>query len=977
MRDRLHELQQFQTPPTPEPQPPAPTTPSKTTKPKLKRFASLRVKSRPSSSETLVADEFDQDPDKITTSQTQPRPASKKQPRTYTTIQSFATTISASTKASGFARRRQTTTIELRQTIKQDQDQNEESTTTSSSTFNEQEDEISTKTDVLLTRVDEIGAQVHSLTIQITRLKNSIAEFETDPAHGMWNPSFHAHQQSTMDSFAKAIIAEKVDVIRDAIRRVKVETLGLSEGLLLEQGKEVAVGGQYHQFRQLVQFHKRKLAKDVGACSDEFKRVVEGMMKRENGVLQLSLKTVRGNAKDDSTWITSESAKTVFADSICLQTINTSERPSAQEAQMKLDSLIQARHDLDSELDREREWKNLESGMTDLVDLFGEMRHIVEFQRRIALGVCGGIVGLLALRDVWQLAVVLLGGSVTRYQLFLRWRLKTFHVEKLVHSSAQLFEPWALVLVLALFGIVQSARRRGLVRYVVAAGAFLLLLRWVAKDIASIYDNATTFNHHTDSGHTYSYAQHHAEAILPVEFANIVLKRIEQARQIAEASNATDHDWLHAMRGVNYPIAFMMPDYYFVFPWSFVFLFLACLAASSLTHRYSVHWSSKGRLRFVKRYPDPEETEGNDTWDTLVDNPDLDPAALSLADQYSAKMEATRLLNNLQQNPETAAVGISIDMPDIPQSETPLAIFPIKDPNASQIEIGNQLRKRRDLHRRITRNVFLGITFIVLFLDLSQAFTIASIKSRIESGKMQNPNVILIVDLGVVPDDYNPPALDDVKVSPTPVAAAIDPSTNMTAEKGTIDSNVSFKGTKHATPHHFPMRPPPQTRPWVPEYPLPMTTFLALMFLVKLAAPPLFAPRVRLRLYKDKLVAIPLTYPVQYKTINFSDIIAIEVRGEETPSGTLYLRHRKYVKIDGAINRTRPFQSVRGYLYSGLGDLGRTSAEDHYLVMLRTREGVEEWGVQVQGMSVDRLRDMLDGAIAAHHASLRAVAGLV
>ncbi|KAI9330508.1 hypothetical protein BDR26DRAFT_871429 [Obelidium mucronatum] len=591
-----------------------------------------------------------------------------------------------------------------------------------------------------------------------------------------------------------------------------------------------------------------------------------------------------------------------------------------------------------------------------------------KFQQRIGLGIAGGLCGLLALRDVWQLATVLLGGTVTRYQLFLRWRLKTFHVEHA--TAAALFEPWALVLVAFLFSVAQSTRRRGALRYVVAAGAVAMLLRWVAKDVASIYDQSTTFNHLTDAGHTYSYAQHHAEAIVPVEFGNLILKRIEEARLVAEAENATDHDWLHAMRGVNYPVAFMMPDYYFAFPWSFIFLFLACLGASSLTHRYSVHWSSKGRLRFVKRYPDPEETEGNDTWDTLVDNPDLDPAALSLADQYNAKMEATRLLNNIQQDPEAA--GISITMPDIPQSETPLAIFPIKDPNESQIEIGNQLRKRRDLHRRITRNVFLGITFIFLFLDLSQMATIASLKSRIASGKMKSPNMVLIVDLGVIPDDYNPPSLDEMQAIAATASAAVDPNTNLTKEKGAVDGNVTFTGTKHGNgaPHHYPMRPPPKTREWIPEYPLPMTTFLAIMFLVKMAVPPLFAPRVRLRLYKDKLVAIPLTYPVQYKTIQFADIIAIEIKGEETPSGTLYLRHRKYVKVD-RIDRTRPFTSVRGYLYSGLGDLGRSSAEDHYLVMLRTKADVEEWGVQVQGMSVDRLRDMLDGAIVAYHAANR------
>ncbi|KAJ3055672.1 hypothetical protein HDU99_007521, partial [Rhizoclosmatium hyalinum] len=376
-----------------------------------------------------------------------------------------------------------------------------------------------------------------------------------------------------------------------------------------------------------------------------------------------------------------------------------------------------------------------------------------------------------------------------------------------------------------------------------------------------------------------------------------------------------------------------------------------------------------GRMRFVKRYPDPEETEQNDTWDTLVDNPDLDPAALSLADQYSAKMEKARLLN-LQQQPNDTDVegGFSINMAsvEVPKAETPLTIFPIKDPNESQIAIGDQLKQRRDFQRKMTKRVFLVIALIFLFLDLSQVWTISDMKSRIASGKMKSPNMIMVVDLGTVPDDYTPP---DIKEMDKAVdAAVVDEKTGMTKEKGSIDKNITFKGTKTTTPHHWAMRPPPITREWIPEYPLPATAFILLLFLFKIAIPPLFAPRVRLRLYKDKLVAIPLTYPVQYKTMHFSDVVGIEIKGEETPSGTLYLRHRKFIKTNEVMDRSKPFKSVRGYLYSGLGDLGQQSPEDAYLVMLRCKSGVEDWGVQVQGMSVDRLRDLLDQTIATYWA---------
>ncbi|KAJ3393974.1 hypothetical protein HDU84_000473 [Entophlyctis sp. JEL0112] len=566
--------------------------------------------------------------------------------------------------------------------------------------------------------------------------------------------------------------------------------------------------------------------------------------------------------------------------------------------------------------------------------------------QRIALAALASVTILLAFRDLWHLCVLLSGGTVIRYHLLMKWRFKTFHIERLSLSYPQMFEPWAFVLLAAVSALFLVARRRGLLRYAMGICAFGLLLRWVVKDILAIYDASSTYNHHIDSAHSFEYAQHHAETVLPAALAEAILQRIEQARQIAEASNATDHDWLHAMRGVRYPIIFSPPDYYFAFPWSFVFLFLFGLAASALTHRYSVHWTTKGRIRFVKRYPDPEETETNDTWDNLVDNPDLDPATLSLGDQLNSRMDS---INS----------GESTFASSVPKSETPLVLFPIKDPNESQIAIGDQLRERRDFQRRMARNAFLAVFLIFFLLDVTSIYTVASMRHRIAAGLMKNPNTILIIDLGVVPENYSAPTAVDQVV--------VDPATNLTTAKGYVDPLISFTSNDGATPHHYPQRPPPLTREWIPEYQFPATPFVIVVMLIKLAVPPLFAPRVRLRLYKDKLVAIPLSYPVQYKSINFEDIVAIEIKGEETPSGTLFLRHRKYVKTEGFIVRTRKFKIVRGYLYSGLGDLGKMSPEDHYLVMLRTRDGAEDWGVQVQGMSVERLRDILDGAISEFH----------
>ncbi|KAJ3285226.1 hypothetical protein HDU79_007480 [Rhizoclosmatium sp. JEL0117] len=212
-------------------------------------------------------------------------------------------------------------------------------------------------TDILCTRIDNLQTSLHSLQIQLTRLTHSIAEFETDPTHGMWNSPASPDSPT---SFAKAIIAEKVDVFRDALRTVKREILALGVGV--------------EGCGQMVQFQKCKMAKEVARLSDEFRAVVEGMVKRENGVLELSVKSKLGVGAGE--WITSD------------KSFQTSSGIRVDEAKTTLERLVQSRDELDLELDREREWKKLEEGMTELVDLFGEMRCIVEIQDHQFTTIC-------------------------------------------------------------------------------------------------------------------------------------------------------------------------------------------------------------------------------------------------------------------------------------------------------------------------------------------------------------------------------------------------------------------------------------------------------------------------------------------------------------------------------------------------------------------------------------------------------------
>jgi hypothetical protein len=131
--------------------------------------------------------------------------------------------------------------------------------------------------------------------------------------------------------------------------------------------------------------------------------------------------------------------------------------------------------------------------------------------------------------------------------------------------------------------------------------------------------------------------------------------------------------------------------------------------------------------------------------------------------------------------------------------------------------------------------------------------------------------------------------------------------------------------------------------------------------------PPFTSPRVRIAIYADKLVAIPLMIPLQYYTLQFKDIVGIDIRGEETPSGTMYYRYRKYghnaEDIVAPGLRGTNYKSLRGYLYSGLGDLGTTTPEDDYLVILRTKQGIQPCAVNVQGMGIEKLRDVLDSSI--------------
>ncbi|ORY50043.1 hypothetical protein BCR33DRAFT_713622, partial [Rhizoclosmatium globosum] len=135
-----------------------------------------------------------------------------------------------------------------------------------------------------------------------------------------------------------------LDVFRDALRTVKREILALGVGV--------------EGCGQMVQFQKCKMAKEVARLSDEFRGVVEGC------------------PSWGCEWITSD------------KSFQTSSGIRVDEANTTLERLVQSRDELDLELDREREWKKLEDGMTELVDLFGEMRCIVEIQDHQFTTIC-------------------------------------------------------------------------------------------------------------------------------------------------------------------------------------------------------------------------------------------------------------------------------------------------------------------------------------------------------------------------------------------------------------------------------------------------------------------------------------------------------------------------------------------------------------------------------------------------------------
>ncbi|KAJ3315787.1 hypothetical protein HDU76_002088 [Blyttiomyces sp. JEL0837] len=401
---------------------------------------------------------------------------------------------------------------------------------------------------------------------------------------------------------------------------------------------------------------------------------------------------------------------------------------------------------------------------------------------------------------------------------------------------------------------------------------------------------------------------HHMEAYLTPQQAEMVIEAAKKAQLAAD--NSSDHDWLHSIKGnLNFPVLITTPDYDFQFPWSYICLFLCGLAWSALTHR----------LRFVPRYPDPEDAENaNDSWENIADQPAIDTTNLSIAEQLAAK-EAFDDPNSSHQHRE------------------PIHRFPIKNPSEHQIETGLHMREQRDTKRKAAR-VFLGmlIAFVIL-TDMGALLRVADIKDKVERGEIHAPRVILVIDFGTLP------------------------------EGETAHAPVTIEGKEGEALTHVPQRKLPFTREWKPEFPLPMSTFIFLFGLIHLALPPLSTPRVRLLVYDDKIVAIPITYPLQYFTLNFSDVTGIDVKGEETPSGTMYFRHRRYVQQPREVSESFPqkshYKTLRGYLYSGLGDLGVMTIEDSFLVILRTREGVQPWGVQVQGMGIERLRDLLDDVI--------------
>ncbi|KAJ3414370.1 hypothetical protein HDV05_006644 [Chytridiales sp. JEL 0842] len=405
---------------------------------------------------------------------------------------------------------------------------------------------------------------------------------------------------------------------------------------------------------------------------------------------------------------------------------------------------------------------------------------------------------------------------------------------------------------------------------------------------------------------------HRIETYLTPDQAKRVVQLAKEAQERASLANSTDHDWLHLIK-LDHPLSFMTPI-------------------------YTIHWGKRS-IRFVPRYPDPEEAEGrSDTWDNISDEPEPE----NLGDQIAAKEAAT---------------------------VEPIYRFPIKDPTETQIKHGLELRARRDRHRKLGRTFLTIIVGFFLFNDCLTVWRVREQKYRIETGLMEPPFVVLVVDAGNITDGnaFLPAAINGDGV----ILTHADRNVSEASVNGT---NSTTGAVQLQMPSHYAQRPLPVIKQFRFGYPLPIITFFFFFGLLHLAMPPLFTPRARIAIYEDKLVAIPLMIPIQHQTLLFSDVIGIDIRGEETPSGTMYFRYRRYVHDAGDMQTPGAwlkYKQIRGYLYSGLGDLGILTAEDQYLVILRTRSGVQPVALNVQGLGIEKLQVLLDSVITNWRATSR------
>jgi hypothetical protein len=196
-------------------------------------------------------------------------------------------------------------------------------------------------------------------------------------------------------------------------------------------------------------------------------------------------------------------------------------------------------------------------------------------------------------------------------------------------------------------------------------------------------------------------------------------------------------------------------------------------------------------MRFVPRYPDPEEAEGSDTWDNVSDEPE----------------------------PET--LGEQLEAKKAPKIE-PVYRFPIMNPTDTQIQNGIELRERRDRMRMIRNRIMAIILGIFLFNDVLTVWSVWDTKSRIAAGLMEPPFVVLVVDAGKLVD--GPSAL-----LPSPSAGAgagaVPPPSAVVPSAATNGTTVG--GVQVQPPPHYARRPLPKIKQFKMGYPIPITTFIA------------------------------------------------------------------------------------------------------------------------------------------------------